>query len=157
MRDWSNIDSTAALQLLETDADRGLSTEEAARRLATYGPNELTEAHRRGPWLILWEQLTAVLVLILIAAAALSAIVGDYQDSIVIIAVVVLFVTLGFIQDYRADRAMAALKKLAVPVVRLYRNGEVREISARLLVPGDILILEAGKVVPADCRLLECY
>jgi Ca2+-transporting ATPase len=155
--DWSNIDSTAALQLLKADADRGLNQEEAARRLATYGPNELTEAERRGPWLILWEQLTSVLVLILIAAAALSAIVSDYKDAIVIIAVVVLFATLGFIQDYRADRAMAALKKLSVPVVRLCRNGEVREISARLLVPGDILMLEAGNVVPADCRLLECF
>lgn len=157
MSDWFNIDSAAALQLLKTDADHGLSEEEAARRLATYGQNELTKAQRRGPWLILWEQLTSVLVLILIAASVLSAIVSDYKDAIVIIAVVVLFATLGFIQDYRADRAMAALKKLSAPVVRLCRNGEVREISARLLVAGDILMLEAGNVVPADCRLLECF
>ena len=157
MSDWSNIDSGAALRLLTTDGDCGLSNQEATRRLATHGPNELTEAQRRGPWLILWEQLTSVLVLILIGASVLSVIVGDYKNSIVILAVVVLFATLGFIQDYRADRAMAALKKLSVPVVRVRRNGAIREISARSLVPGDILMFEAGNVVPADCRLVECF
>ncbi len=157
MSDWSKIDVTAALQLLKTDSDHGLSEEEAARRLAEYGPNELTEAERRSPWLILWEQLTSVLVLILIAASVLSAVVSDYKDSIVIIVVVLLFAILGFIQDYRADRAMAALKKLAVPFVRVRRDCEVRETSARSLVPGDILLVEAGNVVPADCRLVECF
>jgi Ca2+-transporting ATPase len=155
--DWFNIDSAAALQSLNTDADRGLPEEEAALRFVGYGPNELAEAQGRGPWLILCEQLTSVLVLILIAASGLSAIVGDYKNSIVILAVVVLFATLGFIQDYRADRAMAALKKLSVPVVRVRRDGAIGEISARSLVPGDILVFEAGNVVPADCRLLESF
>ncbi len=134
---------------------RGLSASEAASRLQKHGPNELVEKGARSPWRILWEQFTATMVLILIAAGAVSAWLGKWQEASAILAIVVLFGLLGFFQEYRAERAMAALKKLAVPRVRVWREGDLREISARDLVPGDVVALEAGNLVPADLRLLE--
>jgi Ca2+-transporting ATPase len=140
---------------LETDAEQGLTQAEARRRLATYGPNELVERGRRSPWSILWEQLRATMVVILIVAAVISALLGDYKDAVAILAIVVLNALLGFRQEYQAEQAMAALKKLAVPTVRVRRDGRVQEISARELVPGDVVALEAGNIVPADGRLVE--
>jgi Ca2+-transporting ATPase len=99
--------------------------------------------------------MTAVMVVILIVAAVISAFLGDYKDTIAIMAIVVLNSILGFTQEYRAEKAMAALKKLAVPTVKVRRDGHVREVSARELVPGDVVLLEAGALVPADGRLLE--
>ena len=95
------------------------------------------------------------MVVILIVAAVVSAALGDYEDTAVILAIVVLNAILGFTQEYRAERAIAALKRLAVPTVRVRRGGHVQEISARELVPGDIVLLEAGALVPADGRLIE--
>jgi Ca2+-transporting ATPase len=140
---------------LETDAEQGLEQVVAQGRLAEHGPNELIERGQKNPWLILWEQMTAVMVVILIVAAVISAFLGDYKDTIAIMAIVVLNAILGFTQEYRAEKAMAALKKLAVPTVKVRRDGHVREISARELVPGDVVLLEAGALVPADGRLLE--
>ncbi|GIK76045.1 MAG: ATPase [Chloroflexota bacterium] len=133
----------------------GLSNGEAAARLAKFGPNELKEKHARGPWKILWEQFTATMVLILIAAGVVSALLGKWQEASAIFAIVLLFGLLGFFQEYRAEKAMAALKKLATPQVRVQREGRVHEISARDLVPGDVVLLEAGNFVPADLRLTE--
>ncbi|NOZ29425.1 MAG: cation-translocating P-type ATPase [Chloroflexi bacterium] len=155
MSDWYRRDPVDVLARLETDAERGLSQAEAQRRLAEYGPNELIEHGLKSPWLILWEQLTAMMVVILIVAAVVSAALGDYKDAIAIVAIVVLNAVLGFTQEYRAEKAMAALKKLSVPTVKVRRDGHVQEISARELVPGDIVLLEAGDLVPADGRLLE--
>jgi P-type Ca2+ transporter type 2C len=138
-----------------TDPVAGLSETEATRRLAGFGRNELAEGGIKKPWLILWEQLTSLLVIILIVAAFVSAVLADYTDAAAIGIIVVLNAILGFSQEYRAEKAMAALKKLAVPSVRVRREGEVREIQASLLVPGDIVLLEAGNSVAADCRLLE--
>jgi Ca2+-transporting ATPase len=144
----------AVLATLKTSI-QGLSAAEAARRLARHGPNELIERGFKSPWLIVWEQLTATMVLVLVIASAISAVLGDYKDAVAIIAIVVLNTLLGFSQEYRAEKAMAALKKLAVPTVRVRRGGHVQEISARDLVPGDIVLMEAGNLVPADGRLLE--
>ncbi len=155
MSDWYKLDATTTLQQLGVTAAQGLSDEQAARRLGEHGPNELIERGGRSPWRILWEQLTATMVVILIVAAIVSALLGDAKDAIAILAIVVLYAILGFTQEYRAEKAMAALKQLAVPVVRVRRAGELRELSARELVPGDVLLLEAGNVVPADVRLLE--
>jgi Ca2+-transporting ATPase len=138
-----------------TDAAHGLSTAEAARRLIQHGPNELVERGAKSPWRIVWEQLTATMVVILIVAAVISAALGDYKDTIIILAIVVLNAILGFTQEYRAERAMAALKKLAVPIVKVRRDGHVQELAARELVLGDIVLLEAGNLVPADGRILE--
>jgi P-type Ca2+ transporter type 2C len=145
----------AVLARLGSDLRRGLSAEEVRVRLARYGPNELEERSGRGPWAILWEQFTSTMIVILIVAAVVSALLGDYEDSIAIAVIVVLNAALGFGQEYRAERAMDALKRLSAPTVKVRRDGHVREVSARELVPGDVVLLEAGNLVPADGRLLE--
>ena len=131
------------------------SSEEAQRRLAEYGPNELAEAGVKSPWRILAEQFTSLLIIILIIAAVVSAFLGDYEDAIVIMAIVVLNGALGFRQEYKAEKTMSALRKLAAPVVRVRRAGEVTEVAAADLVPGDVVLLEAGNVIPADARLIH--
>lgn len=152
---WHTMETEAALRSLESSAKDGLSGAEAQARITRYGYNELIEKGGRTPLRILWEQFTATMVLILIAAAAVAAVVGDTKNAIAILAIVVLYAVLGFVQEYRAERAIASLKRLSVPVVRVIRDGKPAEISARGLVPGDLLQLEAGNVVPADIRLLE--
>ena len=152
---WCRLKADEALARLGSDGERGLSQAEAQRRLARHGPNELVERGLKSPWRILWEQLTGIMVVILIVAAVVSAALGDYKDVVAILAIVVLNTILGFVQEYRAERAIAALKRLAVPRVKARRDGGVQEISARELVPGDIVLLEAGVLVPADGRLIE--
>jgi Ca2+-transporting ATPase len=152
---WYRLDNDEVLTRLETDPEQGLTGAEVERRLAEHGLNELVERGAKSPWHILWEQMTALLVVILFIAAIVSIALGDYKDAIAILAIVVLNAILGFTQEYRAEQAMAALKKLAVPIVRVRRDGHLTEISARELVPGDIVQLEAGALVPADGRVLE--
>ena len=155
MTDWHRRTRANAIEQLDSDAARGLTNDQVALRHAEHGPNELVEMGGRGPWRILWEQLSGAMVLMLIVAAGVSAFLHEYTDAVVILAIVVLNAALGLVQDYRAEKALAALKKLAVPIVRVRRDGVVLEISARELVPGDIVLLEVGNYVPADCRLLE--
>ena len=145
----------AVVAKLGSDLRRGLSAEEVRARLERYGPNELEERSGRGPWEILWEQFTSAMIVILIVAAVASALLGDYEDSIAIAVIIVLNAALGFGQEYRAERAMDALKRLSAPTVKVRREGHVREASARELVPGDVILLEAGNMVPADGRLLK--
>ncbi len=133
----------------------GLTDAEAHRRLAEHGPNELTERGGRSPWRIVWEQVTAVMVLILLAAAGLSLALGKLLEAGAIAVIVGLFAGLGFLQEYRAEKAIAALRKLAVPTVRVVRDGRTTELAAVDLVPGDVVLIEAGNVIPADLRLLE--
>jgi P-type Ca2+ transporter type 2C len=155
MSKWHTCDMEEVLQKLGSDQAQGLTQAEAARRLAESGPNELVEKGCKNPWAILWEQVSATMVVILIVAAMVSAALGDYHDAFAILAIVVLFSLLGFSQEYQAEKAMAALKKLAVPTVKVQRSGRIQEISARELVVGDLVLLETGDLVPADCRLLE--
>lgn len=154
-KNWYLETSDATLQALTSDGERGLDQAEVERRLAEYGPNELVEKGIKSPWQILLEQLSDAMVIVLIVAAIISGFIGEVQDTIVIIAIVILNAALGVSQEYRAERAIAELKKLAVPNVRVRRGGKVQEVSARELVPGDIVQLEAGNVAPADARLLE--
>lgn len=153
---WHTQTPEQILASLKSQAD-GLSTEESTLRLTQYGPNELVDKGIKSPWSILKEQLTSVMVLILLAAAGLSAILADYQDALVILAIVVFFVSLGVFQEYQAEKAIAALKSLAVPAVRVRRNRQQLQIPAPELVPGDILLLEAGDQVPADARILVSH
>ena len=136
-------------------APGGLSAAEAAVRLAAHGPNELQETISRPAWKMLLAQFVEPMILILVAAAVLSFFLGDITEGIAILAIVVLFGILGFIQEYRAEKAMAALKQMSCPVVRVRRDGALLEIPARELVPGDLVQLEAGNIVPADLRLIE--
>ncbi|HEY5730559.1 MAG TPA: cation-translocating P-type ATPase [Anaerolineales bacterium] len=152
---WHLQSAEKSLEALQTGPETGLAQTEADSRLKQYGRNELVEKGGRTPLKILWEQLTATMVLILIAAAVVAGLLGDLKNTIAISAIVILYAILGFIQDYRAEQAIATLKKLSVPNVRVLRDKTLKEISARELVPGDIIQLEAGNVLPADVRLLE--
>jgi len=155
MTDWHTTDHVQALHALEVTPERGLSSSAAAARLQQYGSNELKEKNRKSAVRILLEQLKGVLVIILLAAAFINgAILHEYLDMAVILVIVVLNTLLGFWQEYKAEEALAALKKLAAPNVRVRRDGAVREISAKELVPGDILIIETGNIIPADARLI---
>ena len=136
-------------------APEGLSTAEARARRAVHGPNELRETISRPAWRMLLAQFVEPMILILVGAAVLSIFLGDVTEAVAILAIVVLFGVLGFIQEYRAEQAMAALKQLASPSVRVRRDGNLQELPARELVPGDVVRLEAGNVVPADLRLLD--
>lgn len=135
----------------------GLSDTEAELRLRQYGPNRLEEKRRKSPVKMLFQQFTETMVLILIVAALLSFFLGKTTEGVAIIAIVLLFGFLGFVQEYRAERAMAALNRMVVPKVRVRRNGGTKEMSADQLVPGDILDFEAGNVIPADLRVLESF
>lgn len=154
-RDWYKLSCENAVRELNSNARYGLSAEEAAVRLAEHGPNELKERGGKSPWLIVWEQLASTMVFILILAAVVSVILGDYKDAATILAIVVLNTVLGYVQEYRAERAMSALKRMSTPNIRVRRNGHLHEISARDLVPGDVVQMETGSIVAADCRLLE--
>ena len=155
MSEWYMSSAADVVAELGSDSEQGLSSAEVERRLEQYGLNELIERGMKSRWQILWEQLTEVMVVILIIAAIVSAFLGEYNDAIVIMAIVILNAALGYSQEHRAEQAIAALKKMAVPTVRVHRNGHIEEISARELVPGDIVHLEAGNKVSADGRLLE--
>lgn len=155
--DWHVLEASAACSTLNVDSVNGLASVEATRRMNEQGRNVLTESGGVSPGRILWEQFTSTMALILAAASAVSFLIGSIKDGISIMAIVCLFALLGFVQEYRAERAMRALKRLAVPVVRVRRDGEVQEVQADSLVAGDIVLLEAGNVIPADCRLLETY
>lgn len=155
MSNWYKLSTADVEQELETNVAHGLEETESERRRAEHGHNELIERGLKSPWLIFWEQLTATMVVILIIAALVSALLGDYKDAVAILIIVVLNALLGFNQEYRAEKAMAALKRMAVPFVKVRRGGHIKEISARELVPGDIVLLETGNLIPADGRLLE--
>jgi P-type Ca2+ transporter type 2C len=152
---WHLQSIEKSLEALQTGPETGLTQTEAEARLKQYGRNELVEKGGRTPLKIFWEQITATMVLILIAAAVVAGLLGDVKNTVAISAIVILYALLGFVQEYRAEQAIAALKKLSVPNVRVLRDKTFREISARDLVPGDIIQLEAGNVLPADVRLLE--
>lgn len=133
----------------------GISSEEAQKRLLEYGPNELTEKKKKTPFMLFLDQFRDFMILVLIAAAVISGIVGDPEDTIAIMVIVLLNAVIGFVQEYRAEQAMAALKKMAAHSALVLRDGERMNIPSSELVPGDIVLLEAGMVVPADLRLTE--
>jgi P-type Ca2+ transporter type 2C len=151
---WHQKDITSVFEKLRTSI-HGLSLEEAQKRLEQYGPNELTEKKKKSPFMMFLDQFRDFMILVLIAAAIISGIIGEPSDTIAIIVILVLNAVIGFIQEYRAEKAMAALKKMAAPSATVIRNGMPETMSASQLVPGDFVMLEAGKIVPADMRLVE--
>ncbi|HEU4390715.1 MAG TPA: cation-translocating P-type ATPase [Blastocatellia bacterium] len=150
-----NLGRAEVLEILDVDQASGLDAKEAASRLEQFGPNLLAETGVRSRWQIVWEQISATMVIVLLVAATVSALMGDYKDTIAIVAIVIANTILGFGHEYQAERALAALRTLAVPTVKVRRNGLVGEAPASELVPGDIVLLEAGNLVAADCRVLE--
>ncbi|GAA4438978.1 cation-translocating P-type ATPase [Pontibacter saemangeumensis] len=156
MNNWHTSSKEEVLAQLTSSA-KGLTEAEAEERLSKHGPNALAEKRRQNPFRMLLRQFTETMVVILIVAALLSFFLGKTTEAVAILAIVLLFGLLGFFQEYRAERAMAALQRMVVPTVRVRRGGSVREMPAKALVPGDIVELEAGNVVPADLRVLEAY
>ncbi|MEW5742351.1 MAG: cation-translocating P-type ATPase [Myxococcota bacterium] len=151
---WHTLSPSDALARLATVAT-GLSSQEAARRLAETGPNELKASERTPWWRLLLEQFKNVLILILLAATGLSVALGHGLESLVIAVIVLFAVLLGFIQEYRAEKAIDSLRKLAAPNASVLRDGAEVRVPAREVVPGDVIILHTGDKVPADARLLE--
>jgi len=151
---WHQKEVKTALAELDVPAD-GLTSGEAARRLAKYGPNELVEKAKRSALAMFLDQFRDFMILILIAAAVVSGFVGDLADTIAILVIVILNAVIGFVQEYRAEKAMEALKQMAAPVARVLRDGSVSSVPGSEIVPGDLVLLEAGGIIPADMRLTE--
>ncbi len=154
MDDYYTLSAERALKELNTSLS-GLSDEEAKVRLGQYGPNELKEAKKASPLIIFLAQFNNFLVWILLIAVGISAAIGDTVESVVIIIIVILNSVIGFLQEYRAEKAIEALKKLAGLRADVIRNGERKQVDAKELVPGDIIIIETGDKISADCRLIE--
>ncbi len=151
---WHTLPVTGVFSRIET-SERGLTSDEAARRLARYGPNELAAAARISPWSLFLAQFKNILIVILLVAVALSAVLGHALEAVVIAVIMLFAVTLGFVQEYRAERAIEALRRMAAPLAAVLRDGREESIAARDLVPGDVIRLEAGAKVPADARVIE--
>ena len=152
---WYALTAAGAASDLAVDPATGLSAAQAGERLARDGPNLLVEAARRSPFRLFIQQFSDLMVLVLIGAAVVAGALGEPQDTIAIIAIVVLNAILGFTQDYRAERALAALKALAAPQALVRRDGVVRLIPSADLVVGDVVRLETGNIIPADLRLID--
>ena len=134
---------------------RGLHEADVQRRAQTHGPNELPNRARRSSWALLADQFKDFMVLVLVGAAFISGMIGELIDTLAILVIILLNAVIGFVQTYRADRAMAALVAMAATQASVLRDGQVRLVPARSLVPGDIVLLEAGNQVPADLRLID--
>ncbi|NTU68278.1 MAG: cation-translocating P-type ATPase [Chlorobiaceae bacterium] len=151
---WHSLPPEQILTLLDTGPD-GLAQDEAERRLAAYGPNLVIGASASGPWKIFFAQFRNVLILMLLAATVLSAILGHEVEAAAISVIVLLAVLLGFVQEYRAEKAIEALKDMAAPNARVLRGGGEQLLPVSLIVPGDLLLIAAGDRVAADGRLIE--
>ena len=152
---WHSLNKEQLAQQLGTDLQQGLSNKEITQRQAQYGHNRLDEGRGRPLWRMFTNQFHDFMILVLLAAALISGLVGDAVDTIAILVIVVLNAVIGAVQEYRAERAMAALKAMSAPLAQAMRDGRIYELSAAELVPGDLVLLEAGSVVPADLRLIE--
>ncbi len=151
---WHSIEADEVLLRLES-SQQGLSTTVANQRLAEYGPNTLPEKKRRSLLMILLAQFSDFMILVLLAAALISGLVGEPQDTIAIVVIVLLNAIIGAIQEFRAERAVAALREMSAPEAHVVRDDQSVTLAAAELVPGDVVVLQAGDIVPADLRLLE--
>jgi Ca2+-transporting ATPase len=151
---WHTASTSETFEALDAHQN-GLTNAVADQRLLQNGPNELQEGKKKSIALLLLAQFKDVMIIILLAAAVIAGVVGDFTDSIVILVIVVLNAFLGFFQEFRAEKAMQALKQMAVTQTRVLRDGTVTDITATALVPGDVVMLEAGNAIPADLRIIE--
>lgn len=157
MRECYQREARDVVTELESDERRGLSENEVKRRQECYGRNELEEEERKPIWRIFAEQFLDVLVIILLIAAAISALSGNLESTLVILVVLILNAALGTAQTRKAEKSLDSLKALSSPSAKVLREGEKTEVMASELVPGDILLLEAGDLVAADARILFSY
>lgn len=154
-KSWYQLSAEETLRRLESDRKAGLTAAEAKRRLESYGTNELREKKKISPLALFLNQFRDFMVLVLVGAVLISGLLGEYLDAITIIAIILLNGCLGFIQEFRAERSLRALKRLSAPKAKVIRGGKTLEIDASMLVPGDVVLLESGDRIPADIRFLE--
>jgi len=152
---WHAISANEALRKLGSSKENGLSEKEASERVKAFGFNELREEKKRTIYEIFISQFANFLIFVLIAAAVVSAFLGEWLDAMAIGAILLLNALLGTIQEYRAEKAVEMLRKMTAPTALVIRDKKAQSAPARLLVPGDVILLEAGTIVPADCRVIE--
>jgi len=152
---WHAIAADEVLSELQVNLGEGLASSRAAELLAELGPNQLDEAPRPTFWQMLWDQMNNFVVILLIVASIISALLGENLEAGAIMSIVILNAILGIVQESRAEEALAALQKLAAPDAHVIRDGHRQVVPARELVPGDIVLLEAGNYIPADVRILQ--
>jgi len=153
---WHSLDTCAALDALGS-APKGLSASVAQQRFAEYGPNRLPEPPRRGPLLRFLLQFHHLLIYVLIVAAMITAALAHWVDTVVILLVVLANAVIGFIQEGKAEKAMEAIRQMLAPKASVIRDGQRQSVPSESVVPGDIVLLEAGDRVPADLRLIEAH
>ena len=153
--DWHCLDAEAVVTRLQTNAASGLDPDEAARRLSYYGANALPEGESRSLLRLFLSQFADFMIMVLLAAAVISGIIGEPQDAIAIVVILLLNAIIGSVQEDRAERAVAALRAMAAPEALVLRGGERITVAASELVPGDLVVLQAGNLVSADLRLLD--
>ena len=151
---WHNMASDEVLRHLES-SPTGLTSAEAQKRLAEHGPNAIPKKRKRSLLAMLLGQFADFMIMVLLAAALISGFVGEPQDTIAILVIVLLNAIIGAVQEFRAERAVAALREMAAPEAHVYRDNQAVTLASVELVPGDVVVLEAGSIIPADLRLLE--
>ncbi|WP_134700956.1 calcium-translocating P-type ATPase, SERCA-type [Ammoniphilus sp. YIM 78166] len=154
---WYNLTAQECIDRMQTDPVKGLSSKEANRRLEQVGENTLQEKHKVSPLIILLNQFKDFMVLVLLAATLISGLLGEYTDAITIIAIIVINGILGFIQEYRAEKSLGALKELTAPSAHVVRDGELVQVPAKTVVPGDLVYFEGGDRIPADLRIITSH
>jgi len=154
-RVWYSLADYEVLEDFQVNDQKGLDSKEAGRRLELVGYNELKEQKRISPLKLFFNQFKDFMVIVLLVATFISAFLGEYADAITIMAIVIINAILGFVQEYRAEKSMEALKKMIAPEALVIRDGREVKVPARELVPGDLVLLETGDIIPADLRLLE--
>ncbi len=154
MEKWWYVDKESVVQELGTDAEKGLSSEEAEDRQKKYGPNQLAEKEGRSVIALFFDQFKDFMIWVLIGASLVSGFLQEWVDAIAIISIVILNAILGFIQEYRAEKSLAALKKLSSPTSKVIRDGKHLVLPSSEIVPGDLVEMEAGDFIPADSRIV---
>ena len=155
MSTWHSFSIEKIVQELDSNTEKGLSNTDALSRLNTYGPNTLDTYESVSWYKMLGRQFSSVLIFILLVAAGLSYFLGDIVDTLAILAIIVLNGLLGFAQEWKAEKALHSLKKMLSPHCRIIRDGKEQDIDLIKLVPGDLVLLSSGNIVPADIRLVE--
>lgn len=160
---WYALTIKEIQRKLGTNIERGLNSEEAKRRLKQYGENKLAEKKKTGIVVRFFNQFKDFMIIVLIIAAIISAVLSyvqgtnEYVDSFIIVAIVIINAIMGVMQEYKAEKSLEALKEMSAPTCNVKRDGQINKIESKMLVPGDIVYLEAGSYVPADIRLIEAY
>ncbi|GAE04396.1 cation-transporting ATPase, E1-E2 family [Paenibacillus sp. JCM 10914] len=154
-KQWHQMDTDELQQVLHLRPEQGLTEGEAAERRKTSGYNELSEGVKISPFVLFLNQFKDFMVLVLLGATLVSGLLGEYLDAVTIIAIILINGILGFVQEFRAERSLRALKQLSAPTSKVLRDGKVVQIAAKELVPGDVILVESGDRIPADVRWLE--